>query len=52
VLLFRDEAEADYVVHVFGGMLRNEVQRYRTLKEAYEGHATMVDRALAAEEEN
>jgi hypothetical protein len=48
VLLFRDEAEADYVVQVFGGVLRDEVVRYRTLKEGYEGHSAMVERALAA----
>jgi len=38
VLLFRDEAEADYVVRVFGGELREEIERYATLEEALEGH--------------
>ncbi len=49
VLLFRDEAAADYVVQVFGGELRNQLERYATLDEAYAGHETMVERACDAE---
>jgi hypothetical protein len=51
VLLFRDEAEADYVVQVFGGELRNQLERYATVEEAYAGHKAMVERARDAAEE-
>jgi hypothetical protein len=48
VLMFRDEAAADYVVQVFGGELRNQLERYATLEGAYAGHKAMVERARDA----
>jgi hypothetical protein len=50
VLMFRDEAAADYVVQVFGGELRDRLERFSTLKEAYAGHKAMVERARDAAE--
>jgi hypothetical protein len=41
---------ADYVVQVFGGELRDRLERYATLEDAYAGHKAVVERARDAAE--